>query len=96
MEVLLGLSPMTRFDQTATLVQSFTSQPDLTPYSAILPARSIFKKNLKTAYGAQLSKKMNFAVADDVDDDVLNRVLWHDLKGSAPYPAIIGATPDEK
>jgi len=31
---------------------------------------------------------MDFAIADDVDDDALNRVLWHDIKGKTAYPGI--------
>ena len=88
MEVLMGVPPMTRFDKTATLLQLFTSKPDLSPYSAITPDKGIFAKNLKTAFGASLSKKMDFAIADDVDDDALNRVLWHDIKGKTAYPGI--------
>jgi hypothetical protein len=37
---------------------------------------------------ARLSATLNFARVDACPEDVLNRILWHAVKGSAaPYPA---------
>lgn len=89
MEAFLRLPSMTRFDQTAPLLQLFTERPDLSAYSATLPAAVVFQKNGTKAYGSALSRKMNFAEADDIDESVLNQVLWHAIKGAnSPYPTV--------
>ena len=37
---------------------------------------------------ARLSERQNFSIPDAVNDDEMNRILWHAAKGSdAPYPA---------
>jgi hypothetical protein len=37
---------------------------------------------------AELSERQDFGKPDRVDDDIMNRVLWHAVKGvDVPYPA---------
>jgi DNA-binding beta-propeller fold protein YncE len=89
MELILGLPPLTQYDASAPpMYASFTDKPDLTPYTA-LPARlDLNAKNPATAYGARQSAKMDFSVYDRIDEDALNRILWHSIKGAnTPYPA---------
>jgi len=90
MEVLLGLPPMTRLDATAPPLRVFGSSPDLTPYNAILPDKKLIgQKNSRTAYGAQRSRQMNFARADDAPEEALNEILWHSIQGRhSPLPSI--------
>ncbi|MDX1933176.1 MAG: selenium-binding protein SBP56-related protein [Capsulimonadales bacterium] len=94
MELILGLPPMTQYDAAATpMFASFTDKADLTPYTG-LPARiDLMAKNPGTAVGARESMKLDFTEYDRLtvaEEDTLNRVLWHSIKGKdVPYP---GAT----
>ena len=88
MELILGLPPLTQHDAAATpMYESFTDKPDLTPYTA-LPARiDLNAKNPANAYGARQSAQMDFSEYDRIDEDALNRILWHSIKGvNVPYP----------
>lgn len=89
MELILGLRPMSQFDAAANpMYNSFNTKPDFTPYKH-LPARiDLNEKNLRTAYGSAISSRMNFTREDAVDDLLLNKVLWHSIKGAdVPMPA---------
>ncbi len=91
-ELILGLPAMSQFDAAATpMYASFTNAPDFTPYLC-RPARiDLHAKNPATAYGAKASLALDFSAPDRLtvaDEDTLNRVLWHSIKGEgAPYPA---------
>jgi len=96
-EQILGLPPMNQFDATATpMFDCFTDQPDFRPYTVIanqIPldelnpepeeiADALLRKN------AQTSARLNFKRVDACPEDVLNRIIWHSVKGSeAPYPS---------
>ena len=86
-EILLGLSPMSAYDAGAPpLSEAFTATPNLAPYDA-LPARyDVHTKNGATAYRAADSARMRFDVADAVDADELNDILWHAVKGPHAAP----------
>jgi YVTN family beta-propeller protein len=91
MELILGLPPMSQYDAAATpMYNAFQTKPDLTPYTVCQPRTDLAAKNAPTAYGAALSKKLNFSAPDlltEQDEDTLNRVLWHSIKGKdSPYP----------
>jgi YVTN family beta-propeller protein len=94
MELILGLQPMSQYDASATpMYNAFTNKPDLRPYTN-RPARiDLAVKNGQTAYGAQRSLAFDFSEPDRLttdDEDALNRILWHSVKGeSAPYPGIV-------
>jgi len=88
-ELLLGLPPMTQHDAAAApMVGSFMAKPDLTTFTAV-PARiDLMTKNPPNAYGAAQSAKMDWSDYDRVDEDTLNRILWHSIKGeNVPMPA---------
>jgi hypothetical protein len=88
-ELLLGLPPMTQHDAAAApMVGAFMAQPDLTGFTA-LPARiDLMAKNSPQGYGAAASARMDFSDYDRIDEDTLNRILWHSIKGTdTPYPA---------
>jgi hypothetical protein len=77
-ELLLGLPPMTIYDAVAPpMYDAFALQPDLRPYDVIAPQIDDTAKNLRTAYGAALSKKMDFHDADAADPRELNDILAH-------------------
>ena len=96
MEQILGLPPMNQFDASATpMSECFTDRPDFTPFTAVPnqipldqmnPApQAIHDPVLRR--DAEVSAKLNFREVDKAPEDVLNRILWHAMKGSAiPYP----------
>ncbi|HEX4809797.1 MAG TPA: bifunctional YncE family protein/alkaline phosphatase family protein [Bryobacteraceae bacterium] len=85
MELILGLRPMTQFDAAARpMFATFSTQPDLRPYSAIEEKTSMTERNPEHGPGAAQSAKMDFHDADLADDDELNDVLWRAIKGSEP------------
>ena len=96
MELMLGLPPMNQLDATATpMSDCFTNTPDLTPFAAVpiniaLDQMNPAPKKLsdpllrKNAYA---SARLPLDQVDRCPEDVLNRILWHAMKGSqAPYP----------
>lgn len=93
-ELILGLAPMSQYDAAATpMYNTFANKPDLTPYTP-RPARiDLAAKNGQSAYGAQRSLAFDFSEPDQLtteDEDALNRILWHSVKGAnAPYPGIV-------
>ncbi len=97
MELILGLPPMNQMDATATpMFDCFTSQPDFAPYLAVTNNVPLDKMNPEPGKisdavlrkDAYVSARLPLEKADQCPDDVLNRILWHAMKGSkAPYPA---------
>ena len=88
-ELLLGLPPMTQHDAAATpMINSFMAKPDLSGFTAVPAKIDLMTRNPTQGYGAAISARMDFSDYDRVDEDALNRVLWHSIKGTdAPYPA---------
>jgi hypothetical protein len=89
MELILGLRPMSQFDAAAApMFNSFQAKADLTAYAHVPAQIDLHEKNLKTAWGGDLSRKMNFTKEDAADDILLNKVIWHSVKGpDVPMPA---------
>ena len=80
MELILGLPPMSEFDQLAIPMRElFTDTPDLTPYTAV-PETFPMKLTHPNA-GAELSARQDWSRPDAVPDEVLNQLLWNYLKG---------------
>jgi len=96
-ERILGLPPMNQMDALAPPMRTcFKDRPDARPYTC----RSVDEKVLgalnppKTALSgrmrrlAEASAQQPFARFDAADEDMLNRALWHSVKGpDAAYPA---------
>ncbi len=95
-EQILGLPPMNHFDAAAKpMFDCFTESPDEQPYTAVpnrVPLdelnpepREISDRLLRR--NAILSAKLNFERIDACPETVLNRIIWHSVKGPrAPYP----------
>jgi DNA-binding beta-propeller fold protein YncE len=95
LELLLGLSPMSQYDHFSNpILGGWDSAPNNdAAYNAILPPKNtIGGVNPKTtSYApndprrrlAELSSKMNWSVADADPYNVLNEVLWKDVKGTS-------------
>jgi hypothetical protein len=95
MELMLGLPSLTLFDLIANpMSASFTSQPDLRGYTAVVPEQSLFDVNPPLAAlrgqarrAARDSQKMRFDVPDAAPSERLNRILWHQARGwTTAYP----------
>jgi DNA-binding beta-propeller fold protein YncE len=88
-ELILGLKPMSQFDAAAApMVNTFQAQPDLRPYQSERARVSLVERNTRTAWGTDLSAKMDFSREDAIEDRVLNEVIWRSIKGpDAPMPA---------
>ena len=95
-EQILGMPPMNQFDATAVpMFDCFTDTPDLRPFSSVpnrvpLDRLNPSPKTIADAVlrrDAEISAGLNVAQVDACPEDVLNRILWHSVKGSAaPYP----------
>ncbi len=88
MELILGLRPMSQFDATALpMFKSFHARADLRPYKALPVTVDLLERNPRTAWGADLSQKMDFTKEDAADDIVLNEVIWRSVRGpNSPMP----------
>jgi hypothetical protein len=97
-ELQLGLPPMNQMDLLAVpVLNCFQERPDLTPYTA-RPARlKLDEMNppLRRLTGSALkwakkSQELDLDDGDRADEDTLNRILWHSVRGDEPYPATAG------
>lgn len=95
-EQILGLPPMNQFDATATpMFDCFVEKPDFRPFSAVPnrvpldelnPAPSEISDRLLRKH-ALASAKLNLERIDACPETLLNRILWHSIRGPrAPYP----------
>jgi YVTN family beta-propeller protein len=94
---IFGIPPRTKFLKTARALSSvFTAQADNSPYQCLLPKVQLdeFNPPLKALGGRKLwaakqSLAMNWNEPDDINQEVLNRILWWDAKGyDRPYPKL--------
>jgi YVTN family beta-propeller protein len=95
LELMLGIPPMNQMDALAPVMYGcFTNAPDLSPYTALpnqIPLdemqRPVAQLHGKELYWAKQLAAMRFTEPDLNDDNLLNRIIWHSVKGvDAPYP----------
>ena len=83
-EHMLGIPPMNRFDASSPLMTDcFQSEADLTPFTALQNAVPL--DEMTGSSGNTVALRLD--KPDQVDDDVMNRLLWRAARGSEPYPA---------
>ncbi len=89
MELILGVPPLTQHDAAATpMYESFTDTPTLTPFKTLPAKIDLTTRNTENAYGAKQSARMDWSDYDRINEDELNRILWHSIKGiDSPMPA---------
>ncbi len=81
-ELILGLKPMSQFDAAARpMYASFQPAPNLKPYQHVAPAVDLDEKNLATAWGADLSEKLDLTKEDAADDLLFNEIIWRSVRG---------------
>ena len=94
-ELILGLPTMSLFDLIANdMRDSFTDEPDLSPYTAVRPKQDLFEVNPPAAAltgparaAAVDSARMKWSVPDAAPTERVNRILWGMIKGwNTPYP----------
>lgn len=94
-ELILGLPTMSLFDLIANdMRNSFTNEPDVTPFTAIQPKQDLFELNPPqralngpARRAARDSARMNWSLPDAAPTERLNRILWGAVKGwNVPYP----------
>ncbi len=97
-EGLLGLSPMSIYDQRATRMwASFAGTPDFAPYTALQPTvipynDPGFPRNAAGAPLAAQSAAANWGVPDGFAEQLLNAAIWKSIRGpSAHVPAPVHA-----
>ncbi len=107
-EQILGMPVMNQFDASAEpMFDCFTDTPDFTPYT-VAPAqvaldqlnpdpKAINDRQLRD--DAVVSSTLNFREIDRAPEDVLNRILWRAMQGTAKaYPqwAIMAGLEEEE
>jgi YVTN family beta-propeller protein len=93
-EQILGIPPMNSIDATALpMFKCFNNTPDLSVYKALPNQIAIDELNPKLStlkgrdlYFARQSLRPEFDHIDGGNDDLMNRIIWHSAKKSAPYP----------
>ncbi|HTM56537.1 MAG TPA: beta-propeller fold lactonase family protein [Pirellulales bacterium] len=108
MELILGLPPMNQLDASASpMIGCFTEEADLAPYDAVPNQIPLDRLNpdLKTIrdprqlHWAQVSVELPLDEVDEADEDTLNRILWHSVRGrDDTYPAwaVLAENDDEE
>jgi DNA-binding beta-propeller fold protein YncE len=106
MELMLGLPPMNQLDATATpMFDCFTNTPDLTSFTALpsnIPLDQMNPEPRKVAdpllrKNAYASARLPLDKPDQCPEDLLNRILWHAMKGAqTPYPQWAVQTPQDE
>jgi hypothetical protein len=82
MELILGLKPMSQFDAAALpMYASFQAEPNLAPYKHLPSRVDLTAVNPKSAWGAEISQKLDFSKEDVADDLLLNEVVWRSVRG---------------
>ncbi|MSU20514.1 MAG: phosphoesterase [Pedosphaera sp.] len=98
MERMLGIPPMNQMDALAPLMtECFTKTPDFTPYTSLPNQIPLDEMNKPLSelrglelYWAEKSVEQSFDEVDQADEDTLNRIIWHSVKGvENTYPATL-------
>src|SRR5262249_56724825 len=99
-EAVLGLPPMNQFDRAALPMSlSFSNERNTAPFDALPNTIPLDEMNGPVASLRGLERRfalasiaMDFSEPDNAPGDLLNRVIWHSVKGySTPYPSIARA-----
>jgi len=94
--LILGAAPMNLMDSAATpMWDCFARRAKDTPFTALPAGARLDEVNKKVAslsgaerHWALESAKMDLTKPDRAEEDLLNRVVWHAMKGvDTPYPA---------
>ena len=87
-EEVLKLDALSQFDHYGRpLREIWSKEPDLEPYTALVPSVPLDAKNAPSGRDARESAKLDFDFEDVADEEAFNRILWRTIKGEpVPYP----------
>ncbi|HUS08642.1 MAG TPA: alkaline phosphatase family protein, partial [Bryobacteraceae bacterium] len=84
-ELIVGLRPLTHFDAGARpMSAAFSGTPDVKPYVAEKPRRSLKEVNPENTPLAARAAKLDLSEADRIDDDEMNDILWAAIRKTDP------------
>ena len=88
MEEVLKLDALSQFDHYGRpLREIWMKEPDLRPYTALIPSVSLNDRNPAAGRDADESAKLDLEFEDVAEEDSFNRILWRTIKGAnVPYP----------
>ena len=88
MESILDLKSLSPYDHYGRpLREIWRTEPDLRPYTALIPATPLSDRNPARGTGAIESRKLDLRYEDVAAEDAFNRILWYTIKGTKlPYP----------
>jgi len=103
-EQILGIPPMNVIDATALpMFDCFSGQRSATTFTHVQNLIPLDRMNKplaalkgKAATYARASANQAFKDVDGGDDELMNRILWFDAKGEAPYPTPVVAAAQTK
>ncbi len=95
MSRILGVRPITQFAAMSPLMKEcFVEKPDLAPYVCKPASYPIDKlnppKDKLSAFDQKwvdLTLKQDLGRPDAIEDDTMNRIIWHAVRGDRPYPS---------
>jgi DNA-binding beta-propeller fold protein YncE len=84
-EMILGMAPMTMHDAGARLMwAAFSARPDTRPWSAEAARIPLDTRNPENTPLALRSRALELDEADEIDEDLMNDVLWRAIRGGEP------------
>ncbi|HLW66960.1 MAG TPA: alkaline phosphatase family protein, partial [Gemmataceae bacterium] len=103
-ELILGLPPMNQLDLSAAAMRNcFRGERDLTAYVCApnkVPLDEMNPPLMKLTgvalHWAKKSLEMDLDDGDKADEGTFNRILWHAMRGDAPYPRQYAGERDQK
>jgi hypothetical protein len=92
---ILGAAPLNQMDARSPLMTAcFVSKPNLKPYVCRTPKQALdeMNPNPRSLTGehrriALMADRLDLSVPDRCDEDLLNRMVWHSVRGNQRYPA---------
>ncbi len=89
MELILGLFPMTLHDAGARPMHAaFRTTADARAYEKAEARVPLDERNPETSPTSARSLRMDWAEADQIDDNELNEILWLAMRGGSPPPPV--------
>ncbi|HET7228452.1 MAG TPA: bifunctional YncE family protein/alkaline phosphatase family protein [Longimicrobium sp.] len=88
MEEILGLASLSHFDGFGRPLRDiWAAEPDLTPYTALIPEQRLDELNPANTALARASARLDLRQEDVADEVLFNQILWEAIKGpGVPYP----------
>ncbi len=88
-EILLGIKPMNLLDATATPIDIFQTQADLTPFKAVLPEVALdnlfppAKTSAAMRSFMRLTSEQDLTHQDMANPQELNEIIWFSVRGES-------------